>query len=978
MPTSGWKRLLADPTWCRGRGKYPIPAYSEFMPPPRVGLKPYGWIDATLRPPGDNFGWNVTEYEQAQELQPGLRLIAREVLEEIVNLGTGRRAPQISRRKLRDNPYWPPALATRAGHLKHERYVILLALALSRTQDDKGRVRWTLFGSSEQGPATACWKGFYSSPRREIPEADAQAVFQSILTQAYGVPARTCRDLERAGLRILPIGDDERFPDWADEPIPRWAKPLIWKEGTSLRHVRFLLTFRAFDRLPAGVQQAYVDGVLHLLPFPGSLVFWGAPRYRELQRELPFAMQIPLLHLFPRHNDPRGIRIPQSGWLDERGDGPEAEAHTPQAPVVQRTHRWQRVHRDEDETPVTTIEDRVTRALFSTAAQDLGLYGKPMARNVEIWNDKYHLLFDGPRAASDGVQRTEQLLRRGGQFGYRFVWPAMRVGTWEVYWHRPLLAFPSADRQPPVVLANAPAGYLTAYDGSKPSLSDPIELWPRLLERASHRDAVELFDAERLPRRGHTAFNIRALLEFHELLGGNPLPRSFARNLIAVPKGLDLDGWLDELPDRATDRQRGARLAAELRDRLEPTEAPPMDPLRESLTFHQTATRDFEVAYWKTIATLAHGRYRNKDNADWVNDVPTRAALQHRRRDLEALGAYLIRHHAQAIRRAGLEGKAWVSEHAFRWQTDFRFAWSNGWAKNQSGKGHERNLMVRIPGRDRSQAIIMADHYDTAYMEDVYDPKPGGTGARVAAAGADDNHSATAALMLAAPFLLDLSKTGRLGCDVWLVHLTGEEFPSDCMGARHLAQALVERSLKVKDGHGRTRDLSRVQVRGVYVADMIAHNNDRDRNVFQIAPGEGAASARLALTAYEANQLWNGLARAGNATPPRRTAGPFQRSDEPNRVPPLARFAELRGEIRPEWDPRSALFNTDGQIFSDAGIPVVLFMEDYDINQKGYHDTHDTMKNIDLDYGAALAAIFIETVARAAAPLIRFAPWQRE
>jgi hypothetical protein len=75
----------------------------------------------------------------------------------------------------------------------------------------------------------------------------------------------------------------------------------------------------------------------------------------------------------------------------------------------------------------------------------------------------------------------------------------------------------------------------------------------------------------------------------------------------------------------------------------------------------------------------------------------------------------------------------------------------------------------------------------------------------------------------------------------------------------------------------------------------------------------------------------------------------------------------LRGEVRPEWDPRSTLYNTDGQIFSDAGIPAVLFMENYDINRVGYHDTHDTLANIDLDYGAAFAAVCIETVARAAA-----------
>jgi hypothetical protein len=41
-------------------------------------------------------------------------------------------------------------------------------------------------------------------------------------------------------------------------------------------------------------------------------------------------------------------------------------------------------------------------------------------------------------------------------------------------------------------------------------------------------------------------------------------------------------------------------------------------------------------------------------------------------------------------------------------------------------------------------------------------------------------------------------------------------------------------------------------------------------------------------------------------------------------------------------------------------------MENYDINRSGDHDTKDTMTTINLDFGAALAAIAIETVARAA------------
>jgi hypothetical protein len=61
------------------------------------------------------------------------------------------------------------------------------------------------------------------------------------------------------------------------------------------------------------------------------------------------------------------------------------------------------------------------------------------------------------------------------------------------------------------------------------------------------------------------------------------------------------------------------------------------------------------------------------------------------------------------------------------------------------------------------------------------------------------------------------------------------------------------------------------------------------------------------------------------------------------------------------------LYNTDGQIFSDIGVPVILFMENYDLSRAGYHDSKDTMENIDLDFGAAVAAVAIETVAQVAA-----------
>jgi hypothetical protein len=43
MPrTSGWQQLVAGWPRFRGEGSYPLPAYSEFLPPPQLGRKHYG------------------------------------------------------------------------------------------------------------------------------------------------------------------------------------------------------------------------------------------------------------------------------------------------------------------------------------------------------------------------------------------------------------------------------------------------------------------------------------------------------------------------------------------------------------------------------------------------------------------------------------------------------------------------------------------------------------------------------------------------------------------------------------------------------------------------------------------------------------------------------------------------------------------------------------------------------------------------
>ena len=110
----------------------------------------------------------------------------------------------ISKYKLEQNPYWPKELHDRARALEHERFVLLLPLALSITQDDKANLRWTLFGNSEQGPARAFWKGFYTDPTHEVPVEQALDFFRTLLSQAYEEPVERFSDLRKAGFRILP------------------------------------------------------------------------------------------------------------------------------------------------------------------------------------------------------------------------------------------------------------------------------------------------------------------------------------------------------------------------------------------------------------------------------------------------------------------------------------------------------------------------------------------------------------------------------------------------------------------------------------------------------------------------------------------------------------------------------------------------------------------------------------------------------
>jgi hypothetical protein len=966
---AGWQTLTDRFPWFVGQDNFPLPAYSEFMPPPRLGLSPCGELDSVLFAADDPYGWRVSEFDELYQVRPGFENVANHVMRHVLRFLNDRELDTLhvagpNRRNLKDNPYWSEQLASHAAELARRRHVLLLALSMSKTQNDRGRRQWTLFGASEQGPERAFWQSFYSAPGVEIPQRRSREVIAGLLSGSFGVAVSDAAQLHRAGFRVLPSDNARRFPQWAFEPLPKWTHRYLVQDESRFRDVRFLLTFRPFSALPEAVRAGYLEGRIELLPSPLTLLFWGMSIYHSASRQHPLAIQYPVLRLVPRHEG-LGLRVPQFGWLRHSpGDGVESEADDDViVNEYARTHRWERLPRDEDPVPKRLKVSSVATTLFSTDLSDLDLYGKPMARNAQIWTRDGELILDGPRASRAEIKRAAARVLAGGAFLYAFRFPPMRIGTHEAFWQRPLAACAFPERGVTQLLDVELPGYITAYDSERSGYESPVELYPRLLRRPHFVDALLRIDRSKDYYRYQTALNVVNVFDMAQRWGRGRLPREFAEQMLRIAQDQQhFEHWLDIVAQRSATPEVAERLTGTL---AKCVESKRRSRWPKALTYAVTATREYEEAYWRHLVTLSHGEFVNKANSDVVDDAPTRRHVSHAKRDLQALGDFLIGEYRAAIAAAGMDGVAYVGELPFKWDTDFEYEHFGGWVANQEGREYERNILMVIPGKDRSRAVVMGDHYDTAYMEDVYETSRGGNGARISAQGADDNGSATATLLLAAPIYLQLAREGRLERDVWLIHLTGEEFPSDCMGARAFCQSIVERTLKVRVDN-EWIDLSNVELSGVLVMDMIAHNRESERDVFQISPGRSAASLQLAYQAHVATMIWNGGAARWNRRAPRAGRARGVRSADALTLPGIALHPVLDGQVRTTDNPQSSVFNTDVQIFSDIGAACVLIMENYDIDRSGYHDTKDTLANIDLDYGAAVSAICIETIARVA------------
>lgn len=951
--SQGWKApqsccIPIAPDGCEIRG------YSEFTPAYFQGVRPYETFlaspeeilrsDAIREFVGENGTYQIGIYEEKRHLEPGLQYLAQHWLTDLKDLINGEtpggdRLRGIPSEMVTGNEFWPAGIPRH----KDRPIVSLTPLVLSRHQEDLGRTHpWMVHGGSEQDWEEMFW--------RSMQEVSPNEWWCDLLGKVYGNIPKNC-DLKATGLRVL-----------SSKTLPKELETLKLT-AASAETTRFLVTFQPYSLWPASLKKAFAEKRLDVIPHPSTLIFSRVPLFETLAQKSrdEEARQIPLLvefSQFAQHLNGQGLYALHV--LD----------------VSRRRHRFSKsrendivvrsalgVELDARESAKNSIGP--FSEIFVPSPEVVGLYSKPIARNVQLWGVSGALwgewLLDGPFSNADAIQAAMKRISDNprSRVHFRNYFPPMQINGFSARWYRPLVAWlrPGA----PVQIDTQLLGQIQ-IKGKEFSEWFPVKNVDRGFENAT----VAVVDRSPL-KHDTTSLNAQKIAELHRLTGKKLTPEAAWAVVNPRPaKAKDLKSWLGQLPEK---------LALEISERIDFTEA--TQKVRP-LTFGETASDRYEQEYWKKLVALSEGTFLksgapellNKNNVDC--GVATKAGDRSREDEHCAPNQNHLPRIVEYLR-GYYEGLGLaVYSQKFDWKGDFNFDWWGGFKKPQE------NIIVVIHGKDNrphDEAVILGDHYDTAYMEDIYAGKNYAEksvvaeimGHRHASKGSDDNHSATATLMEAARILKDLP----LKKDIWLVHLTGEEFPADGLGTRALCQALVED--KALTGGKNPK------IVGVYVMDMVGHDTDKDRAkpgenhtpIFQIAPGRGERAAHLALTAHAVTETWNSRVADWNQTLGR--TKPAHRFKTPKGVPaekwPLPELGKLigfQGELRPGWHFRSSLFNTDPQLFSDYGFPTVLFMENYDIDRQGYHDTLDNLENIDRDYVVGVTAIAIETVAQVA------------
>jgi hypothetical protein len=470
----------------RPPARYPIRAYSEFLPAPKGGARPYEFrLDSrsTVEKSVERrrhyrrdrpSEFQVPLFDEIRVLRPGLTHLTRDWLKSLKTTG--------------------PVAA-------------LFSVSLTETQDWKGMTPWTVLGGAEGNPEEEFWRGMLN--RQAFPQWLCGFLSKSFLTPG---PCLGVEDLQRLGLRVL-----SRSP-----LMPAKVRRLAPKPGETFS---ILFTFQPEAQWPASWRTAFNDGKLTVIPHPSTLAPGRATLARQLAATHSDGAQIPLAEIFARSTSVAGLMVPKAGELKLLDSGPPRQLAGLGLPPFSVLGVY-------ESEPLNLF-----RLIFDSSPESTALYGKPTARNTQIWGTQGPLagrwLLDGPKAGKAAIDRARETFLRSpdSRFAYREAFAPLDINGHEAHWHRPVAAW-----------------YFPAEDSVKMDLEEPgrfllskpgrtVELRAAIDDRwgVDREMAEALVDEAPAKVTDGTAQDVRRLLEHAELSNGR-IPLETA-SVLVTPAG---------------------------------------------------------------------------------------------------------------------------------------------------------------------------------------------------------------------------------------------------------------------------------------------------------------------------------------------------------------------------------------------------------------------------------------------------------
>ena len=438
MPTQGWQRLAAGlRAVVSGRWKLFDRGLFRVHAAAAAGRKPCGTDGAGPLDAADPWGWQVTRIRRSARIAAGAGACRRtSFCTRCSTSATAGRRTASHEAKLRGNPYWPPELAGGPARCRTSATWCCCRWPCRRRRTTRAASAGRSSAAASRGRRARSGGDSSTAPRTRI----AGRAGARLLPPAAGGRLRRAAGgwpiCAAAGFRILPSAGDA-----AAALLGRGAAALVdgaLSAGT--RASRFAAVQLPADVPPlrpaAGRGAPGVSG-RRFAPaaFSGQPLFSARRRTCSCRRELPLAVQIPLLHSLQRHEAPRGIRVPQSGWLHEpRPDQPaparrlrpaaqhaSAARTAGPASIATRTS-WPCCRRRRPRGP-RAVQRRPPTTWAFTASRWPATRKSGRTISTCCWTARGRR----PRQLARGGRAAAP---RADMFGYRFLYPPMRsAGT---------------------------------------------------------------------------------------------------------------------------------------------------------------------------------------------------------------------------------------------------------------------------------------------------------------------------------------------------------------------------------------------------------------------------------------------------------------------------------------------------------------------------------------------------------------------